>query len=87
MRVIIIFAIFLFCMIVFGIYLCIHWRNRCRNRLAEKARRREAEMETSCLSEEWAELEKELGGYEGEGEEEDDDEYYKGKLDLTRKNK
>ena len=44
-------------------------------------------METSCLSEEWAELEKELGGYEGEGEEEDDDEYYKGKLDLTRKNK
>ena len=41
-------------------------------------------METSCLSEEWAELEKELGGYEGEGEEEEDDYYYTTKSDTQK---
>ena len=42
----------------FGIYIKIHWRDHCRRKKAERARRKEEEMETSDLSEEWAELDR-----------------------------
>ena len=40
----------------FGIYILVHWRNRCQNRMAERARRRAENLETSDMSEEWEEV-------------------------------
>ena len=40
----------------FGVYILVHWRNRCQNRMAERARRRAENLETSDMSEEWEEV-------------------------------